>query len=348
MKAVENPEALTWAVLGNERLQEFLQTSVASDRCASAYLFTGPQGVGKRTVASHFLQAVLCHTPTRGIACGVCVSCVMWKRGAHPDAVLFDPDTFLTEDDKQSSTGTIVIDRIREILQKLRYRPAFGTYRVALIHHADRMILQASNALLKTLEEPLPNTIIVLTAVSRGSLPLTVRSRCQELAFHSVDDKVIAQKLESLMNDAETTRNIVATAAGRPGVALTFAQNPQIYSAYRELAEKVLDIIEAPLPQRFTMVSALIRPQREERATWLSLQEILGRWRGILLDMVFLCKRAEGYLVNRFAMERMRALADHYGAQHCAESLLRLETARQRLRRNVNPQLIFDDLILHW
>ncbi len=349
MKATDAPVVRPWAVLGNERVQEFLQTSVASDRCASAYLFTGPRSVGKGTVALHFLQAVLCHTPVRGVACGQCVSCVAWKRGTHPDAVLFNPDTFATEDDeKKSVTGAIVIDRVREILQKLHYRPALGTYRVALLHHADRLMVQAANALLKTLEEPLPNTVIVLTAVSRGSLPLTVRSRCQELAFHSVDDTVIAQKLESLIDDAETMRNIVACAAGRPGVALTYAQNPQALSAYREQVEKILAIIEAPMPQRLTLTSALIRPQRGERATWQTLQELLGRWRGIVLDMVLLGKRAEGYLVNRFAVERLRTLVDRYGAQHCAESLLRLEMARRRIRYNVNPQLVFDDLILHW
>lgn len=349
MKTTDVPFVQPWPVLGNERVQEFLQTSIAANRCASAYLFTGPVGVGKGTVALHFVQSVLCHEPVRGTACGHCVSCSAWQRRAHPDAVLFDPDTFVAEDDQEkSATGAILIGRVREVLQKLHYRPALGTYRVALINHADRLVVQAANALLKTLEEPQPNTVMVLTAVSRTALPLTLRSRCQELAFHMVDQRVIEQKLESLLDDADAIRNIAACAAGRPGIALTFAQQPQLFAAYREQVEKLLAIIEAPLPQRMALVSSLIRPQRRERVTRQAVQELLGRWRGLFIDMVLLCKRVEGHLVHRFAAQRLQTLADRHGAQHCAAFLIHLETARRRIINNVNPQLVFDDLVLHW
>jgi DNA polymerase-3 subunit delta' len=164
-------ELLPWLAPMWERLRQ----AQAADRLPHALLITGARGLGKRRLADLFARARLCTSPgADGLACGRCADCGLNAAGSHPDLLRVAPDP-------ESKSGEITIDAIRELTERAALTPVRGAVKMVLIDPADRMNAAAANALLKTLEEPAGNTLLLLIAEQSGRLPATIRSRCQML-----------------------------------------------------------------------------------------------------------------------------------------------------------------------
>lgn len=197
-----------------------LQARQARDRLPHALLLCGPAGLAKRAFADAFAAVLLCERG-RASACGQCRACVLLKAGSHPDAVrvvleLRDDGTARTE---------ITVDQIRVLGERLALTPQFGGLQVALIDPADGMNASAANAMLKTLEEPTPATVIVLIADHPVRLPATIRSRCQRVDFYlPLRDQALAWLAQQGI-DAKTAATALGVAAGNPGVALELARS---------------------------------------------------------------------------------------------------------------------------
>ena len=152
-----------------------LQTRARAAHLAHGLVFTGPAGTGKGDFALAFAAAMLCRKPTAGgFACGECEACLLVRAGTHPDLLLIAPP----EDKTQ-----IVIDQIRDLCRALGLKSHAGGYQIAIVAPADQMNVAAANSLLKTLEEPTDNTVLILVTDQPTRLPATVRSRCQQLRF---------------------------------------------------------------------------------------------------------------------------------------------------------------------
>jgi DNA polymerase-3 subunit delta' len=163
------------SIVGHQRPIADLQHAIRADRVHHAWLFAGPAGVGKRLVARTFAKALLC-VHNNADACDACTHCLRIEQDQHPDVSEILPDTSKTR-------PTIKIDQIREITRQVSFKPFEGRRRVILIDGAEAMTEEASNALLKTLEEPTGDTLfLLLTPQDRQLLP-TIRSRCQLLRF---------------------------------------------------------------------------------------------------------------------------------------------------------------------
>src|SRR6056297_100492 len=214
-------------VIGQERAVETLKRALASRRVAHAYLFHGPDGVGKRAAALAFAQALECQRRAAGEAapCGACMACQKVDRMVHPDVHLYlpQPNDASTDDvaarhqrlaenayaevdfrrrpslddpSKSSNKQTIYnVNRVREITRDLRYSPAEGRYKVAVLTDADAMNEASANAFLKGLEEPTEQTVIVLTASRPDRLLPTILSRCQRLRFDVLGADAIERAL---------------------------------------------------------------------------------------------------------------------------------------------------------
>ena len=183
-----------------------------------ALLLTGPVGLGKRAFAQRFVQGLLCQQPVDGDACGHCRSCLLFAAGTHPDVISLSLG--LRKDGVQRSE--IVVDQIRELSARLAMSSQFGGWQVACIDPADAMNTAAANALLKTLEEPSAQTMLILLADAPWRMPQTIRSRCQRIEFHLPDE---AQALAWLQ--AEGVRDAAAAlnaAGGNPGLARVWTQ----------------------------------------------------------------------------------------------------------------------------
>jgi DNA polymerase-3 subunit delta' len=211
----------------------------ARARWPQALLVTGRRGIGKRILALHLAQALLCERPNPdGSACGSCPSCGYVAAGAHPDLRLIEP---IEVDDEGNATAVdaIVVDRIRELIEFTQLSTHRQRAKVALIAPAESMNPAAANALLKTLEEPPNATYLILVSHLSGRLPATLVSRCQRLLAPEPDAAAATAWLAA--HGAEHAQSLLAQAGGAPLLALTLAD-----AAVQREREFLLDALARP------------------------------------------------------------------------------------------------------
>jgi DNA polymerase III subunit delta' len=195
-----------------------LQARRQRDALPHALLICGMAGLGKRAFAQRFVQGLLCQQPLDGDACGHCRSCLLFAAGTHPDLVSLSFG--LRKDGVQRSE--IVVDQIRELSARLAMSSQFGGWQIACIDPADAMNAAAANALLKTLEEPSAQTMLILLADAPWRMPQTIRSRCQRIEFHlPAQAEALAWLQAEGVRDAAVALN---AAGGNPGLARLWTQ----------------------------------------------------------------------------------------------------------------------------
>ncbi|MBF0540825.1 MAG: DNA polymerase III subunit delta' [Nitrospirae bacterium] len=182
-------------VIGQDRAVKILSSMIKREKIAASFLFSGISGIGKRLTALEFAKAVNCKTPASvkmGTSCDICSSCRKINSKIHPDIQIVTPDE-----------GIIRIEQIRPINEFLSFTPSEGKKKVVIIDEADKMNPQASNAALKTLEEPPSNSIIILVTSRESNLLDTIVSRCIKLTFVPLPNKAI----KSILNKNNQTLN---------------------------------------------------------------------------------------------------------------------------------------------
>ena len=210
-------------IIGHRRLTTLLARAIERESLPPTLLFAGPPGIGKWAAARATAQAVNCldpvHSPHDYLAidaCGKCRACDRIARGMHVDVIAMEPD------DRTS----IKIDVVRDVLGRTAFRPFEGKRRMVLIREADTLEPQAQNSLLKSLEEPPPGTIFILTTAVPGALLPTVRSRCMRLRFGRLTAAEVAAVLVRDHDRSEIeAREAAPLADGSVGQALALADN---------------------------------------------------------------------------------------------------------------------------
>ena len=199
------------SIRGQEKAKTFLNRILVSGRLGHAYLFRGPDGVGKQLCAGIVAARLNCSAPSSHGACGTCSSCRKYLSGNHPDIIVISPEK-----------GTIKIDRVRELCRSLSYPPYESELRVVVLEDVHTMRAEAANSLLKTLEEPPENNLLILTAESSREVLPTIVSRCQSIPFYGL---TTGQTVEVLREQASHIEQMEADmlsrlAEGSPGRAL--------------------------------------------------------------------------------------------------------------------------------
>ncbi|MDF1535702.1 MAG: DNA polymerase III subunit delta' [bacterium] len=306
-----------------------LQRSLERGRVPTAYLFTGPPGCGRLTAAVALAASLNCEAGP--IACGACASCRLYAAGNHPDLHIIVPE---------KGKRWIVIEQVREeILAKAYLKPMIGGTSTFIVDDANTMNANASNAFLKTLEEPPETSHFVLIAPDRDSVLPTISSRCQTLVFNPLPRKLLEEILVGQGIDHVDAALLAAMAKGSVERALHYHAS----GALESLAEEF-----GPLSSLhdFGAGQLLDLSQRwgKNRKDAMGVLEFMSQW---YRDMMILSEGApEEQVIHMAHLDRLKEGADRLGSGALAEVLESVEDARQALDANTNVQLTLDTLLL--
>ena len=313
-------------ILGHDRQKDLLRRALASGRLAHAYLFNGPEGVGKRLMALAFARSIFCQN---GTGCGTCTACRKVDHYNHPDLHILDPDG-----------STIKIEQVRAIQKELSYRPLEAPKKICLIDGAEKMNPAAGNALLKTLEEPKGEALIILlTAQVERVLP-TIRSRCQRIPFYAIARPVLQQALQEKLGLDDSQGHILA-ALSEGSFKKALGKDRELYLEQRRELLKALTALSPG------SVIALFKLAEELSNDKERFQEILELFQAFYRDLL-LHKQGipESELVNIDLLEKIRRVAKRETTATLLAKLEAIATSRRQADRNVNRQLAMEVLLM--
>jgi DNA polymerase-3 subunit delta' len=223
------------AILGHDRVRTLLARALANGRLPPALLLTGPEGVGKRTLAMEVARGLICDEGP-GEPCGRCRTCARSGRGLHPDLVVVTPDVSASALAREA----IKIEKVRDAVREIAGLPFEARARAIVFDDAHAMTEQAMNALLKSLEEPPATSHVILVTASPQALLPTIRSRSQTLRMGPLPFHLLEEHLQrSLGLDAADARLRAALSGGSLGVAVAFETE-----GYRKLRDEIVRLLE--------------------------------------------------------------------------------------------------------
>ncbi|NLN70397.1 MAG: DNA polymerase III subunit delta' [Chloroflexi bacterium] len=327
-----------WQIHAQDWAVNLLREHVSGAKLRHAYLFTGPEGVGRRSLALRFAQAINCtNPPERGAYCDACRDCRRLATLTHPDLSLLQPE---------EGHKDIRIDQVRSLQQTLALSPYTGAYRIALLIDFQRATTQAANALLKTLEEPPNRVILLLTAIAPEGLLPTIVSRCEVIRMRPASIDATRDYLHADRGlDAEQALLLAHISGGRIGTAMRLAEDPSALANRRTQFELLLALLPAQRYQRFKHIDGLLRKLDKPRQ---KISEVLSTWLSFWRD-VFL--RASGELlplVNVDLIGQIEQVALQVPVEAARELIIVHEQALQSLEANANIQLLLEALLLQY
>ena len=335
-----------WGLRGLEQPVAELRAALAAGRLGHTWLFSGPDGVGKATLARRLVQALHCERRADADAEGVdpcleCRSCTRIEAGEAPDVeriTIGGPCDEEGHRDHQADSSTrIRICQARRISKLANLAPFHASRRVFIIDTANDLQTEAAHSLLKTLEEPPGSALLILLAVDRDDLLPTIRSRCRELTLRPLPRAALAEALAEDIEDlgADEARELAAQGRGRYGLALRLHQDP----AQRQLRETATADLRrlcgASRNERFDHAARLAGAWRRERRPVL---ETLDVWRWWWRDTLASAAGAEG--------QDAEAAPEGCTPREAVLALRATERARRHLLENTNPQLALEVLML--
>ncbi|MGI9536682.1 MAG: DNA polymerase III subunit delta' [Desulfocapsaceae bacterium] len=302
------------SLAGQQKVKAVLNRSLASGRIPHAYLFRGPDGVGKKLTAFLTAARLNCLGPDSNGGCGLCSSCKKLISGNHPDVVVVSPEN-----------GTIKIDRIRELCRSLSYPPYESDMRIVVIEDVHAMTPQAANSLLKTLEEPPERNLLILTAESSRELLPTIVSRCQSVTFYglSVEEciRVIQHKVPEIGSDE--ARLLAEMAGGSPGTALVLRQK-ELVGHYRS----VVNLLETEISAEQDAVTPVLETAAGLAALKEDLPLVLGLLRVWVRDLLAAAEQGSDFETQKLKLKA-------------------LDRAERQLDRNCNRTLVSEVLLFN-
>jgi len=327
---------MNWDMLGHEWAVELLRKHVAQGRVRHAYLITGPEGVGRRTLALRLAQAINCpQPPSPGEPCRTCRTCRQIEAQQHPD---------LSVVEAEERGGALKVEQVRELQHSLALAPYDARYRFAILLRFEEAHKSASasapNALLKTLEEPPPQVVLAVTAQDAEHLLPTIVSRCEQLRLRLVPAARIEAGLQEQWGVPEDEARLLARiSGGRPGYALRLHREPDLRQQRLDWLEQHTQLLAQGRVERFAYVDALSKDRDALRGAlnvWLSF------WRDVLLKT----SGAEAPPTNLDRRAEIDALAGQLDLQSARKMVAALERALALLDRYANARLLSEVLML--
>jgi DNA polymerase-3 subunit delta' len=326
-----------WNILGHEWAVDMLRQHVIRGDARHAYLFCGPPGLGRRTLALRLAQALNCTQPiAAGVPCLTCRDCRQIESMQHPDMNVIQA---LNDDGLAKEGGTLKVDQVREVQRVMSLKPYQSKYRVSLFLRFQEANDSAANALLKTLEEAPAHAILLLTADNPEQLLPTIISRCEILRLRPLPISAIEADLIKRGVDAERARLLAHISSGRPGYARRLVDDVTLLEKREERLNDMQTLLPASRVEKFAYADKLSKDRdvmRQVILIWLSY------WRDVMLRAA----QAETPLTNIDLNMEIEFLAGRLDLPMARRVVSSLESALEKMDRNVNPRLLAEVLLL--
>ncbi|PKO04789.1 MAG: hypothetical protein CVU41_15635 [Chloroflexi bacterium HGW-Chloroflexi-3] len=333
-------QAMEWMIHGHEWAAQILQKHITQNNVRHAYLLSGPPGIGRRSLAIRFAQALNCtQPPAPGEPCGECRLCKQIAKMQQAD---------LTITQSLDDARSIKVEQIRELQGSLSLAPYEARYRIALLLNFQEATPNAQNALLKTLEEAPPKVILILTADSVENLLPTIVSRCEILRLRPLSMDASTSALQKHWQiSAEMANELAHLTSGKIGQAVRYHQDPDQLEKLHQLVQDVFDLLGGSLAQRFDYaekVADLKRKNVSRESIAMLLQTWLSLWRDF-----YICINGSNMPLTFLNFKSFsQKTAEKLTEPVIYQQLLRLETSLTQLDINLNSRLLLEIFLLDW
>ncbi len=321
-----------WPEIGNDNLLEFLDRSLVSQKLAQTYIFSGPEDLGKSTIALAFAKNLI-------LADG--------QEARDFSSVNSDLHILSREAGKKN----ISIEAVREFIKMLSLSSFLNSYKIGIIKDAESLSPEAASALLKTLEEPRDKVIIVLLTSSTDLLMPTIVSRSQVLYFYPVALDIVYDYLVSELGlKRGEAKDMASLAAGRPLLAAKFVENEAVYVRHLNIARLFISFFGASIPERLKALTNFLSSD-DGALTPDKAQEILEIWQRVTRDLVLINVDCPELVQHTALGQELEALSSNLGAK--SEEALRyytkilelLNMLRNYLAANVTPLNVLEQVV---
>ncbi len=323
---------MSWNLIGHEWAEKLLKEHIIHDEVRHAYLFTGADGTGRRSLALAFARAINClQPPAAGEYCGECRMCKQLEKMQQADLSVVQAET---------DGGMIKVEQVRALEHSLSLSPYEAKYRVALLLDFQKANANSQNALLKTLEEAPQKVILLLTTDSTENLLPTIASRCEILRLRPVSTDTLEQELVNRWHlEKEKAALFAHLSNGRVGKAVMYSEQPELLESRQVLLNDFERMLTINLRDRFAYAEKLGRDRDGAR-------EALQTWFTYTRDLMLLANGSEAEISNLDRQATLKALAekvDPSSALHLVEAVDRALTA---LETNGHLRLVLDNFLL--
>lgn len=318
-------------ILGNDMVKDHFKKAIEGHKVSHAYILTGEAGMGRKSIANAFAMTLLCEKGGSE-PCMVCHSCKQVLGGNHPDLI------YVTHE-KPASIG---VDDIREqINDTIMIRPYSSYYKIYIVDEAEKMTVQAQNALLKTIEEPPSYAVILLITTNQEAFLPTILSRCIQLKLKPLKDFTVKSYLTEHLHVPDKEAEVCAAfARGNLGKAIHLSSSDE----FKELYQKVMSVIKSVGDMDITMLLDCIREIKDQKFEMNDMLDLMQLWfRDVLM---FKVTKDMNLLIFRDEYKAINEMGQKYDYAGLEEILNAVDLARTRLEANVNMELAMELLLL--
>jgi len=320
---VESSHICFTGLLGQEKAKRLLTRSLVAGRIPHGYMFKGPEGVGKRLFARGVAAAVNCRDKAQVGACGNCKSCKKFRSMNHPDFLLVSPEK-----------GVIKINQIRQLTEALTYPPYESDTRVVVLEDVHTMRREAANSLLKTLEEPPEDNLLILTAESSQEVLATLNSRCQIVPFLQLSTKDTTSILVAHGIEPEEAELLARLSEGSPGRALLYEKTEMV-----ALWKEIISVVSDPAIEPAKDVGVLLQLAEKMVVLKDALPPLFGLLRLWLRDLLLQGQNKSEARENGWGQLKS------WSSRQLFAKLQAIDRAESELARNCNRSLVCEILL---
>lgn len=318
-------------IIGHDTIKEHLKKAIESDHVSHAYILTGETGMGRKSLANAFAMTLLCEKG-KSEPCMECHACKQVMSSNHPDLIFVGHE----------KPGSIGVDDIRDqINDTIMIRPYSSYYKIYIVDEAEKMTVQAQNALLKTIEEPPAYAIIMLLTTNQEAFLPTILSRCVQLKLKPLKDSVVKSYLMGSLGIKESRADIYAAfARGNLGRAIHLASSEEFQLLYSELLHMLKHLKEMDIME----LLFYIKKMKDENLDIYDCLDFMQLWyRDVLMYKV---TQDINLLIFREEFNTMKEMSAASAYDGIERILKAIDKARIRLEANVNMELAMELMLL--